>query len=180
MYSIEFINKHKSVLNKLSIPETCIGNCEELINNVLSQKSLILSEDSNIQSAVVESLTSKYLRYRDKKVRNQFREFCLSIGINTSVELEEKAIEIPKAYMQEIKKINLSHNERLNLIKLMRYCDWNYSEQYADRLSQSDHKMIRQRNKASSILNKLTPECLQLIYDESPESLKSVIVKYIN
>lgn len=165
----EYTNNVKNAMDIVRLFSHQFSWLEQL--NLIS--NTILLENKDVQKLIIEQLVFKFCGFQPRFMRNGLRQAAIDLGIYTT--LEKNPVYLVPAKVN-IVYVSLSSSDRTKLIKAIDSTDWDFTEQYADRLSKADYKNIAQRDNCLSTLYGLNLAELRLIwYGIANEAAKKII-----
>jgi len=131
------------------------------------------NESATIQNYVVNHLASNFLSLSVDK--NEVKRYAKQLGLLIVIEQQSE----PTKFFFKTHKIDYDDSQIDELLNRMKLVDWNYTEQYADRLTKADKDNILLRSQLSNELSTLTVETLRKCWVKCiNQTHKNVIFKY--
>lgn len=154
----EYTNNVKNAMDIVRLFSHQFSWLEQL--NLIS--NTILLENKDVQKLIIEQLVFKFCGFQPRFMRNGLRQAALDLGIYTTLEKNPVYIAPVKVNIEYV--TNCSQEYIDEIIKELNTISLFNSEQYADRLTKSDHKNLARRNLLTNKLRNLGVSELRKIY----------------
>lgn len=144
------------------------------IKNKLNQiNEELQNESATIQNYVVNHIANNFLSLSVDK--NEVKSYALKLGLLIVIEQQSESTK----FVDKTHKIDYDDSQIDDLLHRMGRVTWDYTEQYADRLTKADRDNILLRSKLSNELSTLTVETLRRCWVKCKGlAISDVIFKY--